>query len=462
MIKLDEVSNLGAARIRLRSLMAALARRKPVPYQEVKPIERPHFTAECKKTHTILAPQMAPIHFDLIKSVMRDFGYNLVVPEMPDKEAIDLGLRYVNNDMCYPSIVVIGQLIAALKSGEYDPDHTSIAMFQTCGACRATNYMSVLRQALKYAGFPQVPVFAVHGLPEETDAFRLTRPMLIAAIKAAIFGDLLQNVKNRMMPYELQKGETQRLFDKWMAKCKDVLRDGGYFKFQRTIKQIVKEFDNIPIDEELWKPKVGIVGEILAKYHPVANNHIEKVLMEEGAEVVMPDFVDFFLYSAYDPIVKHRLLDGKKRNSFFGRMFINIINFYRAPMRKALKNSRHFLAPHKIDETAKLASRHVSLGNMAGEGWFLTGEMVKLIDESVPNVICLQPFGCLPNHITGKGVMHELRESYTGANLTAIDCDAGSSEVNQLNRIKLMLAVAKERGPKQEKDEEKSSEGMRG
>ena len=462
MIKLDEVSNLGAARIRLRSLMAALARRKTVPYQEIKPIERPHFTAECKKTHTILAPQMAPIHFELIKSVMRDYGYNLVVPEMPDKAAIDLGLRYVNNDMCYPSIVVIGQLIAALKSGKYDPDHTSIAMFQTCGACRATNYMSVLRQALKYAGFPQVPVFAVHGLPEETDSFRLTRPMLIAAIKAAIFGDLLQNVKNRMMPYELQKGETQRLFDKWMAACKDVLKDGGYFKFQRTVKQIVKEFDNIPIDEDLWKPKVGIVGEILAKYHPVANNHIEKVLMEEGAEVVMPDFVDFFLYSAYDPIVTHRLLDGKKRNSFFGRMFINIINFYRAPMRKALKNSRHFLAPHKIDETAKLASRHVSLGNMAGEGWFLTGEMVKLIDEGVPNVICLQPFGCLPNHITGKGVMHELRESYAGANLTAIDCDAGSSEVNQLNRIKLMLAVAKERGPKQENEAEKSSEGMRG
>lgn len=360
MIKLDEVSNLGAARIRLRSLMAALARRKPVPYQEVKPIERPHFTEECKKTHTILAPQMAPIHFELIKSVMRDYGYNLVVPKMPDKAAIDLGLRYVNNDMCYPSIVVIGQLLAALKSGKYDPDHTSIAMFQTCGACRATNYMSVLRQALKYAGFPQVPVFAVHGLPEETDSFKLTRPMLTAAIKAAIFGDLLQNVKNRMMPYELQKGETQRLFDKWMAKCKDVLKDGGYFKFQRTVKQIVKEFDNIPIDEDLWKPKVGIVGEILAKYHPVANNHIEKVLMEEGAEVVMPDFVDFFLYSAYDPIVKHRLLDGQKKDSFFGRMFINVINFYRAPMRRALKNSRHFRAPHKIDGPNSLRATSAS------------------------------------------------------------------------------------------------------
>ena len=447
MIKLDEVSNLGAARIRLRSLMAALARRKPVAWHPVTPIERPHFTAECKKTHTILAPQMAPIHFELIESVMRDFGYQVVVPPMPDKAAIDLGLRYVNNDMCYPCIVVVGQLLAALKSGKYDPDHTSIAMFQTCGACRATNYMSVLRSALKYAGYGQVPVFAVHGLPEETDSFRLTRPMLIAAIKAAIFGDILQNVKNRMLPYELQKGETMRLYRKWMDICKDVVRDGGYFKFQRTVKQIIKEFDNIPIDETMWKPKVGIVGEILAKYHPVANNHIEKVLIEEGAEVVMPDFVDFFLYSAYDPIVKHRLLDGEKKAGFFGRMFINIINFYRGTMRKAMKRSRHFRAPHKIDETARLAERHVSLGNMAGEGWFLTGEMVKLIDEGVPNVVCLQPFGCLPNHITGKGVMHELRESYKGANITAIDCDAGSSEVNQLNRLKLMLSVAKECGP---------------
>ncbi|MDD6383211.1 MAG: acyl-CoA dehydratase activase-related protein [Selenomonadaceae bacterium] len=458
MIKLDEVSNLGAARIRLRSLMAALARRKPVPYQEVAPIERPHFTEDCKKTHTILAPQMAPIHFELIKEVMRDFGYNLVVPQMPDKAAIDLGLRYVNNDMCYPSIVVIGQLIAALKSGKYDPDHTSIAMFQTCGACRATNYMSVMRQALKYAGFPQVPVFAVHGLPEETDSFRLTRPMLVAAVKAAIFGDLLQNVRNRMLPYELQQGETQRLYDKWMTKCKDILRDGGFFAYKRAIKQIVREFDNIPIDETLWKPKVGIVGEILAKYHPVANNHIERVLIEEGAEVVMPDFVDFFLYSAYDSISKHELLDGKYKDEFFAKIFIKIIEFFRQPMKKALEKSRHFMPPHSIYKTAELASRHVSLGNMAGEGWFLTGEMVKLIDEGVPNVVCLQPFGCLPNHITGKGVMHELRESYKGANLTAIDCDAGSSEVNQLNRIKLMLAVAKERGPKAQPKTEPLSE----
>ena len=211
---------------------------------------------------------------------------------------------------------------------------------------------------------------------------------------------------------------------------------------------MVHDFDNLPIHEDLWKPKVGIEGEILVKYHPVANNHIEKVLMDEGAEVVMPDFVDFFLYSAYDPIAKHQILAGSYKEQFFGKLFIKVIEFYRQPMRKALRTSRHFRPPYSIYDTARLAKRHVSLGNMAGEGWFLTGEMVKLIEEGVPNVVCLQPFGCLPNHITGKGVLHELHSAYKGANITAIDCDAGSSEVNQLNRLKLMLAVAKERQPK--------------
>ena len=461
MIKLDEVSNLGAARIRLRSLTAALARRKPAPYQDATSIERPRFTEECKKTHTILAPQMAPIHFELLQAAIGKYGYNMVIPPMPDKKAIDLGLRYVNNDMCYPAIVVIGQLIAALKSGSCDPDHTSIMLFQTCGACRATNYMSVLRKALRYAGFPQVPVFACRGLADETDSFNLDRPMLVDAIKAAIYGDLLMNVRNRMMPYELTAGSTEALYQKWMARCKEEIAHGNYFKFQRQIKAIVRDFDNLPIDETLWKPKVGVVGEILVKYHPVANNHLEKVLMDEGAEVVMPDFVDFFLYSAYDSIAAHKLLAGRYKDQIFGKMFIKIIEFFRRPMKRALAKSRHFMPPHSIEHTASLAARHVSLGNMAGEGWFLTGEMVKLIDEGVPNVVCLQPFGCLPNHITGKGVMHELRASYKGANITAIDCDAGSSEVNQLNRIKLMLAVAKERGPKQEKVNQKEAASNR-
>ena len=443
MIKLDEVSNLGAARIRLRSLIAALARKKPVVLLPRPERDRPRFTEECRKTHTILAPQMAPIHFRLLKAALKKHGYDVLVPEMPGKEAIDLGLRYLNNDMCYPAIVVVGQLIAALKSGQCDPDHTSIMLFQTCGACRATNYMNLLRESLKHAGFSQVPVFACWGL--ETDSFELNRACLTDAIKAAVYGDLLQNVKNRVLPYEVEAGATERLYEKWMQTAEAEIADGNFFKFSRNLKAIVKEFDALPIHEDIWKPKVGIVGEILVKYHPVANNQIEKALMAEGAEVVMPDFVDFFLYMAYDAVVEHKLLAGKFRDRLFSQMFISLLEFFRRPMRKALQKSHRFRAPYRIEDTAKLAKRHVSLGNMAGEGWFLTGEMVKLLHEGVPNVVCLQPFGCLPNHITGKGVIHELRRAYKGANVVAIDCDAGASEVNQLNRLKLMLAVAKER-----------------
>ena len=445
MIKLDEVSNLGAARIRLRSLIAALARRMKTPFQPTAAEERPRFTEECRRTHTILAPQLAPIHFSLVRPVLEKHGYKVVVPVLPDKAAIDLGLRYVNNDMCYPAIVVIGQLLAALKSGEYDPDHTSILLFQTCGPCRATNYMALMRQALKYAGYPQVPVFACWGL--ETDAFSLDRSCFVDAIKAFLYGDLLQKLRNATLPYEKERGAAERLYEKWHEKCLAELMDGSYFKYADTVRRMVQEFDALPLVEGIWKPKVGIVGEILVKYHPVANNHIEEVLIEEGAEGVMPDFADFFLYMAYDSIVERELFAGRLKDKLFAQMFISLVEFFRRPMRKALKKSRRFTPPYKIGETARLAKKHVSLGNMAGEGWFLTGEMVKLIHEGVPNVVCLQPFGCLPNHITGKGVIHSLRSDYKGANIVAIDCDPGSSEVNQLNRIKLMLAVAKERNP---------------
>ena len=307
--------------------------------------------------------------------------------------------------------------------------------------------MNVLRMALKDAGYPQVPVFACWGL--ETDAFSFTRESLIEAIKAAVYGDVLMNVKNRTMPYELNKGETQQVYDRWMAKCKEELsrEKTSYRRFSQNIQAIVQDFEAIPIDENMWKPKVGIVGEILAKYHPVANNNIEKVLMEEGAEVIMPDFVDFFMYSAYDAVVKRELLDGKLKSKLIAQMFIQLMEFYRRPVRKAMKHSKRYLPPHTIGEIAALAKEHVSLGNMAGEGWFLTGEMVKLIRHGVPNVVCLQPFGCLPNHITGKGVIHSLRKHYKEANILAIDCDSGASEVNQLNRLKLMLSVAKEKNP---------------
>ena len=441
MIKLDEVSNLGAAKIRLRSLLAALKKKIKIPYKSVEIQPRPRFTKECKKNHTILAPQMAPIHFELLQKVLQKYGYNIFIPTLPDKSAIDLGLRYVNNDMCYPAIVVIGQIISALKNGEVDAENCSVILFQTCGACRATNYISVLRRALKFAGFEKIPVFACYGL--ETDEFILEKNCLMDAIKASIYGDLLMNVKNRMKPYEIRHGETEKLFENWMSIAKNDLVNGNYFSYRKNLKKIVEEFDAIKIDENLELPKVGIVGEILVKYHPVANNFLEKILENEGAEVVMPEFTDFFLYTAYDAIAKEKLLVGSKKEKIFAEIFIQLIEFFRKPMKNALMKSEHFRAPYSIKEIAKLATRHVSIGNMAGEGWFLTGEMVKLIEENVENIICLQPFGCLPNHITGKGVMHDLREKYPRANIVAIDCDAGSSEVNQLNRIKLMLAVAK-------------------
>ncbi len=449
MIKLDEVSNLGAARIRLRSLLAALKRKVPVTYSPKKFPERPHFTADCKKTHTILAPQMAPIHFELVQTVLQKYGYKILIPALPDKAAIDLGLRYVNNEMCYPAIVVTGQMIAALKSGDCDPDNTSIILFQTCGGCRATNYISVMRRALKFAGFGQVPVFACWGLPEETDAFELGRDCLADAIKASVYGDLLQNVSNRMRPYELKRGETDKLFEEWMTLAKADLIDGNYLSYRRNIKEIVRQFDAIPIDENLRKPKVGIVGEILVKYHPVANNFIERVLADEGAEVIPPDFVDFFLYCAYDAIVKRELLGGTRKEKFFAEIFIQFIEFFRRPMKNALKDSKHFRAPHDIKETARLASKFLSNGNLNGEGWLICGEMVALIENGVKNIVGLSPFACLPNHIILKGTLHALRENFDNVNVVAIDCDAGSSEVNQLNRIKLMMTVAKKILPAQ-------------
>ena len=442
MIKLDEVSNLGAARIRLRSLLAALKRRTPVTYSPKKFPDRPHFTPDCKAKHTILAPQMAPIHFELVQTVLQKYGYRVLIPDLPDKAAIDLGLRYVNNEMCYPAIVVTGQMLAALKSGECDPDNTSIILFQTCGGCRATNYISVMRRALKFAGFGQVPVFACWGLPDETDAFNLSRDCLMDAIKASVYGDLLMNVLNRMRPYEIRRGETDRLFDEWMTLAKADLVSGNYLSYRRNIKEIVRQFDAIPIKDG-GKPKVGIVGEILVKYHPVANNFIERLLAEEGAEVVMPSFVDFFLYVAYDAIVKRELLGGSRKDKIFAEVFIQFIEFFRRPMKNALKDSKHFHAPHSIKETARLASRIMSTGNLNGEGWLICGEMVELIENGVKNIVGLSPFACLPNHIILKGCLHNLRESYDNVNVVAIDCDAGASLTNQENRIKLMMSVAK-------------------
>lgn len=448
-IKLDEVNNLGAARIRVRSLLAALndRGREAIGKQTAELAAthrcRPDFTPEMKKCHTILAPQMSPIHFQFLEAGFRKAGYRLVVAPTPDQTAIDEGLKFVHNDACYPTIIVIGQLLKALKSGLHDLNNTSVMLSQTGGGCRATNYVAMARKALKDAGMPQIPVLALGG--ENQPGFSMTLSLFENLIIGIIYGDLLMRVLYRVRPYEKQPGSTQALYDYWAAKCRQDILTGGRYQFKDNIFGIVHDFDNLEIDEQLQKPRVGLVGEILVKYHPTANNHLVELLESEGAEAVVPDMLDFFLYCAYDSTVNYNLLAGTLADKVKGSLFRRVIEFYRRHLRKALTTSKRFTAPYTIENIARLAEKHISLGNFTGEGWLLTGEMVELIHCGVDNIVCLQPFACLPNHITGKGMIRELRRNYPNANIVAIDYDPGASEVNQINRIKLMLAVAKEK-----------------
>lgn len=446
-VKVDEVSNLGAARIRIRSLLAALNNRgrDSIVRQmaEVAATGHSGFTHAMNKCPTVIAPQLSPIHFQFLSAGFRLAGYQLVVAPTPDHTSIDEGLKFVHNDACYPTIIVVGQLLQALKSGQYDLNNTSVLLAQTGGGCRATNYVAITRKALRDAGMPQIPVLALGG--DKHSGFPLTLPMLESLIVSVIYGDLLMRVLYRVRPYEKQPGSAQALCDYWSAKCRQDLLIGAKHNFKRNIFDIVRDFDDFEIDERQIKPRVGLVGEILVKYHPIANNHLVELLESEGAEVVVPDMLDFFLYCAYDSTVRYDLLAGTLFNKMKGNFFRKVVEFYRRHLRQALAASKRFSPPFTIEQIAKLAEKHLSLGNLTGEGWLLTGEMVELIHCGVNNIVCLQPFACLPNHITGKGMIRELRRSYPNANIVAIDYDPGASEVNQLNRIKLMLAVAKAR-----------------
>lgn len=443
-IKLDEINNLGAARIRVRSLLAALndRGRESIMQQAAEiaatcqtPIV---FTPEIKKSHTILAPQMSPIHFQFVEAGFKQAGYQLVIIPSPDQNAIDEGLRFVHHDACYPTIIVIGQLLQALKSGQYDLNNTSVLLAQTGGGCRATNYVAIARKAFKDAGMPQIPVLALGGA-----SFSMTLPLLESLIMSIIYGDLLMRVLYRVRPYERQPGSAKQLYDYWADRCRKDLLTGNKRRFKDNIFGIVNDFDRLELDEQTIKPKVGIVGEILVKYHPLANNNLVDLLESEGVEAVVPDMLDFFLYCAYDRKVRYELLAGSFVDKAKGHLFRKTLEFYRRHLRKALAASQRFSPPYTIDQIADLAKNHLSLGNCTGEGWLLTGEMAELIHSGVKNIVCLQPFACLPNHITGKGMIRELRRCYPDANIVAIDYDPGASQVNQLNRIKLMLAVAK-------------------
>ena len=446
LIKIDEINNLGAVRIRVRSLMATIKERDKrgfIPQKLDDIPQRVVFTKEMKNRHTILTPQMSPIHFQFLQTGVNASGYNIEILPSVDKKAIDEGLKYVNNDACYPSIIVVGQIMAALKSGKYDVDNTSVVISQTGGGCRATNYIAFIRKALKDGGFSNVPVISLNasGL-EKNPGFKIGFKMLDKMIKSLVYGDLLMRVLYKVRPYEKIPGSANKLYDDWVEKCNDSLLNGNTKDYRKNIYDIVRDFDNLEINENIIKPKVGIVGEILVKFHPTANNNIISLLEDEGAEVVVPDLIDFFLYTAHNSNIRYEILSGKFKSSMFSTMAIKFIERYRKDMVKALKESERFEPPKTIYELADLAKKHLSLGNQTGEGWFLTAEMVELIESGVNNILCLQPFACLPNHITGKGMIKELRRSYPKSNVAAIDYDPGASEVNQLNRIKLMLSVA--------------------
>ena len=444
-LKIDEVNNLGAARIRIRSLKAAMEERERygfLPKNEYKIVERVPFTKEMKGKHTILAPQMSPIHFQFLESAFNTEGYNLEVLPSVDTVAVEEGLKYVNNDACYPSIIVVGQMISALKSGKYDLNNVSLIMTQTGGGCRASNYIGFLRKALKESGMEHIPVISLNyvGL-ENNPGFTVTLPLIRKALMGLLFGDLFMRVLYRVRPYEKVEGSANELYEKWVIKAKKVIGECDVKTAKVYMDDIIKEFDELPLTN-IKKPRVGIVGEILVKYHPLANNDIISVLENEGAEAVVPDLIDFFLYSAYDETFKHKYLSGSLKAKIMGDIAIWYIENFRSHMGKALKRSKRFHSLSTIKEIAEGAKPILSLCNQTGEGWFLTGEMVELINNDVKNIVCIQPFACLPNHVTGKGMIKELRHKYEGANIVAVDYDPGASEVNQLNRIKLMLAVA--------------------
>ena len=446
-LKIDEVNNLGAARIRVRSLIAALKVRDRNHYQKKvvsSAYNRVLFTKDMKKDYTILCPQMSPIHFDLLEPAIRSFGYHIEVLQNHNRSAVDVGLQYVNNDACYPSLIVIGQIMDALLSGKYDLNHTAVFMSQTGGGCRASNYIGFIRRALEKAGMPQIPVISINANGMETNpGFSFTPLMLTKAMQAVVYGDIFMRVLYATRPYEKEPGSANALHEKWKKRCIRAVskKAPAMMEFSKIIRGIIHDFDNLP-RVDVKKPKVGIVGEILVKFSPLANNHIVELLESEGAEAVMPDLMDFLLYCFYNSNFKAENLGGKSSTARLCNMGISLLEYFRKVARRELETSSHFTPPARIQNLANMAKDFVSLGNQTGEGWFLTGEMLELIHSGVNNIVCTQPFGCLPNHIVGKGVIKELRRAYPESNIIAVDYDPGASEVNQLNRIKLMLATA--------------------
>ena len=454
LLKIDEGTNLGAVTIRLRSLQSVMERSMRKHHNPEAPVEtvvddtpaydyeRVIFTEEMRKTYKILVPQMSPLHFQLLEPVLKSEGYDFDMLPAPTREDVEIGLKYINNDACYPAIIVVGQLMSALLSGKYDVNKTAVIISQTGGGCRATNYIGYLRKALIDAGMKQVPILSLNASDmERQPGFKLTKSFLHRMIQAVVYGDALMQCVLATRPYEINPGSADALCDYWVKKLRERITKANIFQYSKYIKNIIEDFDNLPVDKSKPKPRVGVVGEIYVKFHPSANNHINELIEKEGGEVVTSGLLDFFLYCAMDSTYRAKHLDGTWLSGFFGSLAREALELYRLPYAKAVAASKHFDPLQRMTKVAKEAAHYIDLGNQCGEGWFLTGDMIDLIEKGAKQVVCLQPFGCLPNHVSGKGMVKTLSEAYPDVRIAAIDYDPGSSAVNQANRLKLLLAT---------------------
>lgn len=422
------------------------------PGREAEP-ERVIFTEEMRKTYTILMPTMLPRHFRIVSRVFVRYGYNTEPLEIglhgDSRKVIDAGLKYVHNDACYPAILIVGQFIAALESGKYDPHKVALLLTQTGGGCRASNYISLLRKALIRAGYAYVPVISLNtvGL-EQMPGFKITLPMLHRGLYAILYGDLIMLLLNQCRPYETVPGTAEALADKWSTRLADEMTSGQlhYRQVKATYRRIIADFasiDGVSSRRTSPKLKVGIVGEIFVKFSALGNNQLENFLISEGAEPVMGGLVDFFLYSITDSIMDYKLYGLRFIKSRIYRIAYRFFLHKQDDLIRAIRENGLFTPPCSFRHTRTMTAGYMGMGMKMGEGWLLTAEMLELIDMGVCNIVCAQPFGCLPNHIVGKGMMKPIKEHHPEVNLVAIDYDAGATQINQENRIKLMLANAK-------------------
>ena len=470
LIKIDEVNNLGAVKIRIRSLLASMNKRMQASKSEsfthifdddnnseIGNYERNRveYTKEMNDEHyTILCPQMAPIHFEILEEAVKSCGYNFVVLKECTERTVEIGLKYVNNDACYPSILTTGQLIEALQSGKYDINKTAVIMSQTGGGCRATNYIGFIRKAMKDAGYAHVPVvsFNVVGM-EKMTGFKLTPKLIGRLAKAVIYGDLLQKLAAKNRAYEVNKGDTQVVYDKWLAKCKHLVHGTTFKEFKKSLYDMVDDFEEIKVDMSKPKPKVGIVGEVLIKYQPFGNNFVGQKLEDAGCEVIYPEFMGFIKFVATHKITFNQLIKTNSKSAKIFKVVIKLVELIEKDIKTALlTSSKEYMLPANIFDLEKNVQDILSIGNQTGEGWFLTAEMVEYIEHGITNIVCVQPFACLPNHVVGKGVIKTIRDKYPMANISPIDYDPGASEANQTNRLKLLIAVAKDNLKNQQED----------